>query len=347
MLGPPAARMTGMSAGAPVASVRRLSAEVATGRGALPLLADVSFDIGSGETVALVGESGSGKSLTSLAIMRLLPPAVRIAGGEILFRGRDGAPVDLAAADERTLRAVRGAGVGMVFQEPMTALNPAFTIGSQIAETIRIHRRASKAQAWDEAGELLAKVGVAEPMRRLGEFPHQLSGGMRQRVVIAIAVACRPALLIADEPTTALDVTTQAQVLGVLRALQAASGMGVLFITHNLALASMIADRVLVMYAGRIVEAGAASSLLQAPRHPYTRALLECLPARHLPRDRIAWAPLPTIEGPLARLAEGAAGCAFAPRCALAAAACHETATPLRPLEGGERLSRCLRAEAV
>jgi peptide/nickel transport system ATP-binding protein len=221
--------------------------------------------------------------------------------GEILFSRAGGEAIDLARASERDLRAVRGGGVGMIFQEPMSALNPAFTIGAQIGETVRLRHKTSKAEARERAQALLAKVGIADPARRLGDYPHQLSGGMRQRVLIAMAIAGRPALLIADEPTTALDVTTQAQVLRLLRTLQAESGMGVLFVTHDLALASMIADRVIVMYAGRIVETGGASTLLAAPQHPYTRALLECLPARHLPRDRTVWRPLPTIDGSMAR----------------------------------------------
>jgi ABC-type dipeptide/oligopeptide/nickel transport system ATPase component len=290
MLGAPGQGMT-----APVLSVRGLSVQLAGARRVRPVLEDVSFDIDAGETVAMVGESGSGKSLTSLAIMRLLPPAARIVAGEILFQGRSGEPLDLARANERTLRAVRGAGAGMIFQEPMSALNPAFTVGSQIAEALGPRLKTSNARVREHVEGLLARVGIAEPARRLADYPHQLSGGMRQRVLIAMAVARRPALLIADEPTTALDVTTQAQVLRLLRGLQEETGMGLLLVTHDLALASMIADRVIVIYAGRVVETGAASALLAAPNHPYTRALLECLPARHLPRDRTEWRPLPTI----------------------------------------------------
>jgi oligopeptide/dipeptide ABC transporter ATP-binding protein len=192
----------------------------------------------------------------------------------------------------------------------------------------------------------LAKVGIAEPARRLGEYPHQLSGGMRQRAMIAMAIACQPVLLIADEPTTALDVTTQAQVLLLLRALQAEAGLGLIFITHNLALVPTIADRVIVMYAGQIVETGAAAALLDAPKHPYTRALLECLPARHLPRDRAAWKPLPTIEGVVARTSDRSDGCAFAARCPLVADECRTSPTPLRAV-ADDRHSRCLRVEIL
>jgi peptide/nickel transport system ATP-binding protein len=330
----------------PVLSVRGLCVDLATDAGPVRLLDDIGFDVGAGETVAIVGESGSGKSLTSLAILGLLAPGLRVSSGEIVFRRLGGASLDLAAADERTLRGVRGAGVSMIFQEPMSALNPSFSIGAQIAETIRLHQRASKADARDRAEALLAKVGIAEPARRLSEYPHQLSGGMRQRAMIAMAIACQPALLIADEPTTALDVTTQAQVLLLLRALQAESGLGLIFITHNLALVPTVADRVVVMYAGQIVETGPAAALLDAPKHPYTRALLECLPARHLQRDRAAWRPLPTIEGVVARPSDRADGCAFAARCPLVEIACRTGLTPLRAV-ADDRMSRCLRADVL
>jgi ABC-type dipeptide/oligopeptide/nickel transport system ATPase component len=283
----------------PVVSVRGLSIRFDTGRGVPHALEDVSFDIAPGETVALVGESGSGKSITSLALMGLLPRSGRVVGGEILFRGWGEKSVDLATADEGALRAVRGAGIGMIFQEPMNALNPSLTVGSQIVETLRLHRRLTRPEASTTAAALLARVGIPDPRRRLDAYPHQLSGGMRQRVVIAMAIACRPALMIADEPTTALDVTTQAQVLRLLRELQGEIGMGLLFITHNLALVPMIADRVMVMRAGRIVESGDAATVIETPRHPYTRALLECLPARHPPHGDGVRRPLPTVEDTL------------------------------------------------
>jgi len=332
---------------ATVLRVNGLSTDFATARGPVRVLNEISFEVRAGETVALVGESGSGKSVTSLSILRLLPPAGRIVAGRILSRGFDGAVVDMATAAERTLRGVRGAGVSMIFQEPMSALNPAFTIGSQIAETIRLHQKTSRSEAYARAEALLAKVGIADPSRRVHEYPHQLSGGMRQRAMIAMAVACRPALLIADEPTTALDVTTQAQVLVMLRDLQAELGMGILFITHNLALVPLIADRIIVMYAGQIVEAGDAASVLEAPKHPYTRALLECLPARHLPRDRATWSPLPTIEGAPPDLADRPAGCVFAGRCPSVVASCRERLPDLLPVAGGDRSSRCWRADSL
>jgi len=331
----------------PVLSVNGLSVRFTTERGVVHALENVSFDVQAGQTVALVGESGSGKSVTSLAILRLLPHSGHIVAGQILYRGFGSAPVELATASERTLRGIRGAGVGMIFQEPMSALNPAFTIGFQIAETIRLHQKTSMSQAHEQAQALLTTVGIAEPGRRLGEYPHQLSGGMRQRAMIAMAVACRPALLIADEPTTALDITTQAQVLLMLRDLQAELGMGILFVTHNLALVPMIADRVIVMYAGQIVEAGDASAVLDAPKHPYTRGLLECLPARHLPRDRTTWHDLPTIEGTAVDLIDRPFGCAFASRCPIVADACRQRAPELRPVAGADRSSRCWRTDML
>ena len=332
----------------PVLSVNGLSVCFTTERGVVGALEDVSFDVRAGRTVALVGESGSGKSVTSLSILRLLPPAGRIVAGQILYRGFDGAVVELATASERTVRGIRGAGVSMIFQEPATALNPAFTIGFQIAETIRLHQKTSMSQAREQAQALLTTVGIAEPGRRLREYPHhQLSGGMRQRAMIAMAVACRPALLIADEPTTALDVTTQAQVLLMLRDLQAELGMGILFITHNLALVPMIADRVIGSYAGQDRRGGDASAVLDAPKHPYTQALLECLPGRHLPRDRTIWRDLPMIEGLAVDLIDRPSGCAFASRCPIVVDTCRQRAPELRPVAGGDRSSRCWRADTL
>jgi oligopeptide/dipeptide ABC transporter ATP-binding protein len=327
----------------PVIDVSGLTVRFDAGREVVGAIEDVSFAIRPGETLALVGESGCGKSVTSLALLGLLPRAGRIAGGEVRFRGWDGGVLDLAAAAEAVLRKVRGAGIGIIFQEPMTALNPTLTVGFQIAETLLLHQKLTRSQAWTRAGELMAKVGIADPERRLCAYPHQLSGGMRQRVVIAMAIACRPALMIADEPTTALDVTTQAQVLRLLRDLQAEIGMGMLFITHDLALASMIADRVMVMYAGQIVETGTAAQVIAAPSHPYTRALLECLPARRLPRPEGVRERLPTIEGAAPSLVRRPEGCAFAGRCADAADVCRQGAPRLLPVGQEGRASRCVR----
>ena len=336
-----------MTPNAPVIEVDALSVAFETSAGDLAALKDVSFQVGPGETVALVGESGSGKSITSLSLLGLLPPSGRITGGKILFRGWGGEAVDLAGANERVMRGVRGAGISMIFQEPRNGLNPAFTVGGQVAEAVRLHQSASVSQANARARDLLARVGIADPDRRMRAWPHELSGGMRQRVMIAMAIASRPALLIADEPTTALDVTTQAQVVALLRDLQAEIGMGMLFITHNLALASQIADRVVVMYAGEIVETGPAAAVLGDCRHPYTRALLDCLPARHLPLMEGASRRLPAIAGAPPRLEARPMGCAFAARCAHAADPCREP-TDLRRIPGdAARAVRCVRKAAA
>jgi oligopeptide/dipeptide ABC transporter ATP-binding protein len=334
-----------MKTSAPVIEVKGLSIAFDAPAGPLSALKDVTFDILPGETVALVGESGSGKSITSHSLLGLLPPSGRITGGSILFRGWGAEPVDLARASERVLRQVRGAGISMIFQEPLNSLNPAFTVGGQVAEAVRLHRSTPGRQANARARDLLARVGIADPDRRMRAYPHELSGGMRQRVMIAMAIASRPALLIADEPTTALDVTTQAQVVGLLRELQAEIGMGMLFITHNLALASLIADRVVVMYAGQVVEAGSAAAVLGDPRHPYTRALLDCLPTRHLPLMEGARRRLPAISGAPPRLEARPRGCAFVGRCAHAADPCRKP-TDLRHVPGDPaRTVRCVRQE--
>jgi peptide/nickel transport system ATP-binding protein len=331
---------------APVIEVDALSVAFETPAGMQTALKDVTFEIMPGETVALVGESGSGKSITSLTLLGPLPPTGRILGGKILFRGWGGEAVDLASAGERTLRGVRGAGISMIFQEPRNCLNPSFTIGGQVTEAVRLHQSLRASDAKARARDLLARVGVADPDRRMRAWPHELSGGMRQRVMIAMAIASRPALLIADEPTTALDVTTQGQVVALLRDLQTEIGMGVLFITHDLALASLIADRVVVLYAGQVVESGPASSVLGDPRHPYTRALLDCLPARQPPLGDGVRRRLPAISGAPPRLEARPLGCAFAARCAYAADPCRQP-TDLRPASGdGARAVRCVRPAA-
>ncbi|MBK8913577.1 MAG: ABC transporter ATP-binding protein [Phycisphaerales bacterium] len=242
-------------------------------RSEVALVDGVSLRVEAGRTLALVGESGSGKSVTALSVVRLLSAGVRIAGGSILFEGRE-----LIGAPEAHLRALRGNRIAMIFQDPMSSLNPVLSIAAQLCEPLMLHRRMSRGAAMNEARELLRAVGIPAAAERLHDFPHELSGGMRQRVMIAMALACRPALLIADEPTTALDVTVQAQILALLRDLQRRFGMGILFITHDLAVVSETADQVAVMYAGRIVETGSAARVLAAPRHPYTQALLRCAP---------------------------------------------------------------------
>ncbi|MBE7618039.1 ATP-binding cassette domain-containing protein [Komagataeibacter sp. FXV2] len=312
-----------MAVSRPVLSVEGLNIHFHTRRGDIHAVDDVTFDIHPGEIVALVGESGSGKSVTSLSMMGLLPRIGQITGGRLLFQPAGLAPVDLARAPEKELRRIRGGGIGMIFQEPMTSLNPAMTVGEQIAEALVLHDQADRHAAMARATDLLAAVGIASPHKRMGSYPHQMSGGMRQRVMIAIAIACRPALLIADEPTTALDVTTQAQILDILKQLRDDTGMAVLFITHNLSLVETFADRVMVMYAGQVVEYGRAADVMEAPRHPYARALLDCLPVRHLGAlGEGALPELPTIRGHPPDLAHRPAGCAFAMRCDMARDAC-------------------------
>jgi len=302
----------------------------------------VSFTLHRGETLAVVGESGSGKSVTSLSIMRLIPePPGRIVAGTIALVGRDGVTRDLAQLAEPAMRAIRGNEIGMIFQEPMTSLNPVYTVGDQIGEALRRHQGLSKRAAYARAIGMLAKVGIPDPARRAAEYPHRLSGGMRQRVMIAMALACGPAVLIADEPTTALDVTIQAQILDLMRRLQAELGMSILFITHNLGVVAEIADRVAVMYAGRVVEEGDVHAVFATPRHPYTRALLASMPvltagARD-PSRRLA-----AIPGQVPSAANLPEGCSFAPRCPLAIGAC-EAAAPALEDTGDGHLARCIR----
>ena len=277
----------------------------------------VTFSLARGETLAIVGESGSGKSVTSLSIMRLIPtPPGEIADGAVRFRGRD-----LLALPETEMRRIRGNEIGMIFQGPMSSLNPLLTVGEQISEVVRLHRGLGRNAAWRHAVEMLSLVKIPDPHRRATEYPHRLSGGMRQRVMIAMALACHPALLIADEPTTALDVTIQAQILELIRALQTEMQMSVLFITHNLGVVAQIADRVAVMYAGRIVEQGTVNEVFARPLHPYTRALLRSIPrvegGGHNPARRLL-----SIPGQVPSPAHLPVGCSYAPRCELADERC-------------------------
>jgi peptide/nickel transport system ATP-binding protein/oligopeptide transport system ATP-binding protein len=295
--------------GPPLLEVRGLTTEFVGEtdgvRRAVRAVDGVDFEIGRGEILALAGESGSGKSATALSLVGLVPAPGRVAGGRVLFEGRD-----LRGLDERGMRRIRGARIGFVFQEPMTALNPAFTVGSQIAEALEVHGVARGAAARARAVELLDEVRIPDPARRAADFPHQLSGGMRQRALIAAAIACRPPLLIADEPTTALDATIQADILDLLDAMRRESGLSVLLITHDLGVVARVADRVAVMYAGRIVETGPARAVLESPAHPYTRGLLASVPGR-VPGARLA-----AIPGAVPDLAALPEGCAFTPRCA-------------------------------
>ncbi|MGE0714924.1 MAG: ABC transporter ATP-binding protein [Alphaproteobacteria bacterium] len=317
----------------PLIEVESLSVEFPTARGTVRAVDGLSFAIGRGETVALVGESGSGKSTAALSLLRLLPPGTgRIAGGRVMLEGRD-----LLTLPPAALRAVRGARVGMIFQDPMMALNPVFTIGAQIAETLRLHERMSPAAAEARAVELLRRVQVPAPERRVRQYPHNLSGGMRQRVMIAMALACRPTLLVADEPTTALDVTVQAQVLALIADLKAELGMAVLLITHDLGVVWETAGRVVVMYAGRKVEEGPVAAIFGQPRHPYTQGLLR---AAQWADDGGRLAEIPgTVPSPHAM----PPGCAFAPRCARALDRCRSGTPPLATLAPGH-VAACIRA---
>jgi len=319
----------------PLLSVRNLRTVFGTMQGEVTAVDDVSFDVVPGEVLGIVGESGSGKSVTALSIMGLLPqPPGRVAGGEILFEGRD-----LLKMPKRELRELRGAAIGMIFQEPMTSLNPVFTIGDQISETIRVHERIGAQAARGRAIEMLMKVGIPSPERRVDDYPHQLSGGMRQRVMIAMALSCSPKLLLADEPTTALDVTIQAQILDLLRDLQQEFHMAIVIITHNMGVIAEFADRVAVMYAGRIAEQGPVEQIFDAPAHPYTIGLLSSTP------DMISEVPrLRTIPGTLPSLYELPSGCRFAPRCSRRIDAC-ETGRPAMRAVAADHQAACIRLD--
>ena len=293
--------------------VRNLTTAFATSRGEITAIEDVSFSLDEGEILGIVGESGSGKSVTALTIMGLLPqPPARIVAGEVLFDGQD-----LTRLSDSRMQRIRGPGIAMVFQEPMTSLNPVFTIGEQVMETLRAHERLSQRAVAARALEMLEKVGIPSAAQRMRDYPHQLSGGQRQRVMLAIALACRPRLLIADEPTTALDVTIQAQILDLMMDLRDEFGMAIIVITHNMGVVAETADRVLVMYAGRIVEQAPVARLFDRPLHPYTRGLLDCVPLLDQDRQRLV-----AIPGTLPEPARRPPGCRFATRCTHAIDAC-------------------------
>jgi peptide/nickel transport system ATP-binding protein len=335
MTGTPAA--SDGAAAAPLLRVDDLRTHFHTRDGVVRAVDGVSFEVRRGETLAIVGESGCGKSVTAMSILRLLPmPPARIAGGRIVFEGRD-----LLALDEAEMRRVRGNLISMVFQEPMTSLNPVLTIGRQVAEVLVLHRGLSERDALAQAVEGLRRVQISEPERRVRQYPHELSGGMRQRVMIAMALACGPRLLIADEPTTALDVTIQAQILALMRRLGAETGASIILITHDLGVVAEMAQRVVVMYAGRKVEEAGVQALFAHPRHPYTRGLLGSMP--HLRgsvsgagADAEADADLPPprlveIPGVVPSLKEAMAGCLFAPRCPNASEVCRREVPPMQP----------------
>ncbi len=307
--------------------VRNLATSFFTDEGEVKAVDGISYDIQEGEFVALVGESGCGKSVSALSIMRLVPyPPGRIIGGEIIFNGKD-----LLKSEEREMRATRGGDIGMIFQEPMTSLNPVFTIGTQIAETVRAHMGSDKQAAWNRAVELLEQVGIPRAADRMGDYPHQFSGGMRQRVMIAIAMSCNPKMIIADEPTTALDVTIQAQVLELLQEVATRLGTAVLLITHNLGVVARYAHRVNVMYAGKIIEQGTAEDIYHNPKHPYTVGLLNSVPRM----DRVRGTRLQTIEGQPPDLLAVPDGCSFNPRCRWVTQRCYSDEPVLMPVAEG------------
>ncbi len=325
-------------AGEAVLSVEGLTTLFGVTDGAIHAVNDVSFSLRPGELLGVVGESGSGKSVTMMSLLRLIPsPPARIAAGRVMFEGRD-----LLALTPTELRAVRGPGVGFVFQDPMTSLNPVFTVGFQITEPLREHMGLSKKAARERAAELLALVGIPSPASRLDDYPHQFSGGMRQRVMIAIALACDPKVLIADEPTTALDVTIQAQILELVKDLRKRLGMAVVWITHDLGVVAGIADRVMVMYGGQVVENAEVGALFENPAHPYTRALMETLPSvEGARRDKLR-----TIEGQPPIMTRKPTACPFAPRCAQAHDRCLAANPPLLPVAPGHA-SACWLAEGA
>jgi oligopeptide/dipeptide ABC transporter ATP-binding protein len=321
----------------PVLEVRDLKTWFHTDDGVVRAVDGVSFDVHPGETLAVVGESGSGKSVTSLSILRLVPrPPGRYEGGTIRFQGRD-----LLTLPEAEMRSLRGKAISMIFQEPMTSLNPVYTCGDQIAEAVRVHDGADRRTARARSIDMLRLVGIPSPEQRVDEYPHQMSGGMRQRVMIAMALACRPAILIADEPTTALDVTIQAQILDLLERLQAELGMSVLLVTHDLGVVAETADRVAVMYAGQVVEYAGVEAVFARPLHPYTAGLLASRPRLDETRER-----LPVIPGSVPNPARFPAGCRFHPRCPIAEERCAREEPPLVVVAEGHP-ARCWRSMEI
>ena len=319
------------SAQKPLLAVEDLQVGIRSARGTFQAIEEVGFALDGGEVLGLVGESGCGKSITALAVMGLLPqPVARITAGRIWFEG-----TDLAALSNEQMRHMRGDRLGMIFQEPMTSLNPVYRVGDQLVEALREHRPLGRAEAWREAVDMLDMVGIPAARDRAKAYPHELSGGMRQRVMIAMALICRPKLLIADEPTTALDVSTQAQILDLLLSLKRELGMAIMMITHDLGVVAEVADRVAVMYAGRIVETADVFELFRAPRHPYTDALLRSIPRLDADLDRLV-----AIEGTVASPLDRPSGCSFRDRCPRARPRCADAVPPLDPLSPGHR-ARC------
>jgi oligopeptide/dipeptide ABC transporter ATP-binding protein len=316
----------------PLLSLEHLSAHYVSQQGArvVPAVDDVTLSLAAGGTLGIVGESGSGKSTLALTILRLLPPAARIVSGRMMFEGEN-----LLDKSDAEMRRVRGKRIAMILQDPMASLNPLFSIGNQVGEPLRVHEGASRASAWQRAVALLKSVRIASPETRVSQFPHEMSGGMRQRIVGAIGISCEPRLLIADEPTTSLDLTIQAQYLNLLRDLQREHGLALIFITHNLGIVAKMCDQLAVMYAGRVVEQGPVSRIFSAPAHPYTRALLGSIPRMTDNREHLT-----AIEGQPPDLSSLPPGCAFAPRCPMAFARCRVEAPPEVAIDEG-RTARC------
>jgi oligopeptide/dipeptide ABC transporter ATP-binding protein len=322
-----------------ILEVHNLSTHFFTREGIVRAVEDVSFAIGRGSTLALVGESGSGKSVASLSILRLVPPPGKIVSGKIIFNGRD-----LMELDNEQMRRLRGREIAMIFQDPMTSLNPVYTVGDQIAEAVKLHEGVSRKQAWARAVEMMERVRIPDAARRARDYPYQLSGGMRQRVMIAMALSCNPKLLIADEPTTALDVTIQAEILDLLKGLKDDFALSMLLITHDLGVVAETADRVAVMYAGRIVEEAPVRDIFHDPKHPYTKGLLRSVP--RLTEEGLRQRRLETIEGVVPSLLNLPQGCAFAPRCPYAIEDCRRGEIPLLDVNE-ERKSRCIRYDEI
>lgn len=322
--------------------VKHLKTSFFTPHGEVKAVDDVSYYINRGEVIAVVGESGCGKSVTQMSVMQLIQsPPGKITGGEVLFEGKN---LLQYPANSAEMRAVRGAGIAMIFQEPMTSLNPVLTVGKQLSQVIEIHKKVTSQEAWRMGVEALAAVGIPDPESRMKNYPFQMSGGMRQRVLIAIAVACGSKLIIADEPTTALDVTTQAQVMELLQSLVNNYGTSILMVTHNLGLVTRYAQRVYVMYAGKIVESGTTEDILMHPKHPYTLGLLASVPKLDAPKDQ----DLVAIEGAIPRLDKLPSHCAFAPRCKYATEACFSSEIPcLKKVGDHEHFAACHKVSEV
>jgi peptide/nickel transport system ATP-binding protein len=318
--------------------IRGLRTHFATDEGTVHAVDGVDLAIGRGETVCVVGESGCGKTVTALSVLKLIAmPPGRIVGGQIFWQGRDIVPLH---ADE--MNRIRAKEIGIIFQEPMTSLNPVFTVGEQIAEVIRLHEGLNRRAALDRAVEMLALVQIPNPKRRVHDYPHQFSGGMRQRVMIAMALSCHPQLLIADEPTTALDVTIQAQILDLLQDMKSRLGMSIMLITHAMGVVAEVAQRVVVMYAGKVVEEASVERLFANPRHPYTQGLIRSIPRMDL--DATKKVRLETIAGVVPKLINPPVGCRFAPRCRFATPECTQAQPPLREIDAGHRVA-CIHAE--